>query len=84
MKYKHNFLTHLHRTRNCCSDDKQFEKSRTIISRNNYPSWLLEQEIKIFLENDKKPPREVTFHTFCLDYNSHRVDFYAKQIIEKK
>jgi hypothetical protein len=43
----------------------------------------VEQKIKIFLENDKKPPREEKFHTFCLDYNSHRVDFYAKQLIKK-
>jgi hypothetical protein len=87
MKYKHNLFTQLHRTRNCCSDDEQFEKSlkdlRTIFSRNNYPSWLVEQKIKIFLENDKKPPREENFHTFCLEYNSDRVDFYAKQIIKK-
>ena len=26
MKYKHNLFTQLHRTRNCCSDDEQFEK----------------------------------------------------------
>jgi hypothetical protein len=54
-----------------------------IYSRNSYPTWLIEQKIKIFLVNDKKPPREETFHTFCLDYNSHRVDFYAKHLMKK-
>ena len=87
LKYKHNIFTQLHRTRNCCSDQEQFEKSlddlRIIFSRNSYPSWLIEQKIKKFLEDDQKPPRETQFHTFCLDYNSHRVDFYAKQIIKK-
>ena len=87
LKYKTNIFTQLHRTRNCCSDQEQFEKSlddlRIIYSRNCYPSWLIEQKIKTFLENDQKPPRDEYFHTFCLDYNSHRVDFYAKQIIKK-
>ena len=87
LKYKHNIFTQLHRTRDCCSDTEQFEKSlddlRIIFARNSYPSWLIEQKIKIFLQNDKKPPREEFFHTFCLDYNSHRVDYYAKQIIRK-
>jgi hypothetical protein len=31
----------------------------------------------------KKPPLEENFHTSCLDFNSHRVNFYAKQIIKK-
>ena len=87
LKYKHNIFTQLHRTRDCCSDAEQFEKSledlRIIYSKNSYPSWLIEQKIGIFLQNDKKPPRAEKFHTFCLDYNSHRVDFYAKQLIKK-
>ena len=42
LKYKHNLFTQLHRTRNCCSDNEQFERSledlRIIYARNNYPS----------------------------------------------
>ena len=70
LKYKHNIFTNLHRTRDFSSDNEQFEKSldelRIIYSRNNYPSWLIEQKIKIFLENDKKPPREENFTLFVL------------------
>ena len=30
-----------------------------------------------------KTAREENYHTFCLDYNSRRVDFHAKQIFKK-
>jgi hypothetical protein len=40
LKYKHNIFTQLHRTRDCCSDTEQFEKSlddlRIIFSRNSH------------------------------------------------
>ena len=62
---------------------KSLEDLRAIFPKNNYPSWHVEQKSKSLLENDKKPPREENLHTFCLDYNFHRLHFHAKQLIKK-
>ena len=87
-KYKvNNIFTQLHRTRDCCSDEEQFsmalDELREIFARNSYPHKLISEKISTFLLNDEKPPRAENIHTFTLDYNSHRVDTYAKNLVKK-
>ena len=47
---------------------EQFEKSlddlRIIFSRNSYPSWLIEQKIKKFLEDDQNHLEKRNFILF--------------------
>ena len=71
----------------CCSNENELslalEQLRTIFARNGYPVRLVESKIQFFFKNDKKPARSENINSFCLDYNSHMADVYAKKLIKK-
>ena len=59
-KYAKNAIfTMLHRERQCCSNDELFHESlkelKDGLKRNGYPLKLIENKIKIFLNDPQKP-----------------------------
>ena len=84
---KNSLFTMLHRERDCCSNNELFHESleelREILRRNNYPKRLVDNKIKTFLKDDKKPDRPEKVHTLCIPYTSPSIEKYLHSLIKR-
>ena len=58
------------------------KKVKTIFLRNQYPKYLLDQKMDLFL-NRKKPDKPKIDATLCLNYSCANTETYCKQLIQK-
>ena len=90
MSYKYlrgGIFTALHRERNACSSQAIFleslEELRDVFHRNSYPKWLIDDKVKTFLRNDKKPDRPETNISITFNYSSRNIEQYVYKLTNK-
>ena len=57
------------------------KKVKTIFLRNQYPKYLLDEKMNLFL-NHKKPDKPKIDATLCLNYSCANTETYCIQLIQ--
>jgi hypothetical protein len=76
-----NIFNQLHNVTDSSSYEKP-NKVKTIFLNNEYPKYLLDQEMKLLL-NDKKPEKPEIDATLCLNNTCSNTEQYCKQLVQK-
>ena len=81
-----NIFTQLHNVADSSSNEfnlmEGLQKVKTILLNNEYPKYLLDQKMNLFL-NNKKPEKPKIDATLCLNYTCPNTEQYCKQLVQK-
>ena len=84
---KANIFTQCHNVFDSCSNYDIFlsclDDLKQLLLRNDYPKYLINERINIFLQSQEKPVLPDINAILCLDYTSSQTEYYARKLIQK-